>query len=410
MTGHYPWEMKQAVYAGLLRGRSATALAREHGITHHVVTNWGRLAGMNFMLGHHGGTPTVDALRAAPGSRTRTYRRLTLADRSFIQAARTLPVPWSYRKIARELEVAPSTVVREVRHHLVRDGRRGMKYSADAAHFHALTRRPRHRSRKLDHPTLRAEVVAGLNEKHSPQQLAGRLRLAYPGRPEMHVSHETIYQALYVQGKGALRHELSVEQALRSGRTGRKPRSRLPPRSGKPWLDGARLSDRPAEVTDRAVPGHWEGDLVVGPNNSGIVTLVERQTRFVLIGKLPGRRDSQTVIDVLADMIQDLPTQLRKTITWDQGSEMAKHAEFTVDSGCRVFFCDPHSPWQRGQNENTNGLIRDYYPKGTDFNAISGEELTRTQDQLNTRPRATLGFWTPREKLNELLNSVALTT
>ena len=148
----------------------------------------------------------------------------------------------------------------------------------------------------------------------------------------------------------------------------------------------------------------------MGPNNSGIVTLVERQTRFVLLGKLPGSRDSQTVIDVLASMIQELPTQLRKTITWDQGSEMAKHAEFTVDSGCRVFFCDPHSPWQRGQNENTNGLIRDYYPKGTDFNAISNEELTRTQDQLNTRPRQTLGFWTPREKLNELLDSVALTT
>ena len=222
------------------------------------------------------------------------------------------------------------------------------------------------------------------------------------------VSHETIYQALYVQGKGALRQELKVEKALRSGRKGRVPASQLPPRTSRPWLQGARLSDRPAEADDRAVPGHWEGDLVVGPNNSGIVTLVERQTRYVLIGRLPGCRDSATVTDVLAQMIAALPSRLVATITWDQGTEMAAHAAFTVKTGCPVFFCDPHSPWQRGSNENTNGLIRDFYPKGTDFNTLSDAELAETERLLNIRPRATLGFHSPHAKMTELIDGVAL--
>jgi len=251
--------------------------------------------------------------------------------------------------------------------------------------------------------------VERLNLKFSPTQVAADLRRSFPDRKDMQVSHETIYQALYVQGKGALRHELTVVKALRSGRTGRIPQSRLPARSRRPWLDGARLSDRPAEVADRAVPGHWEGDLVVGPGNSGIVTLVERHSRFTLLGRLPAARDSATVIDVLQGMVATLPTELMKTLTWDQGNEMARHADFTIATGCPVFFCDPHSPWQRGTNENTNGLIRDFYPKGTNFNDISDDDLAQTAQLLNIRPRQTLGWATPAETLEPLL-IVALTT
>ena len=232
--------------------------------------------------------------------------------------------------------------------------------------------------------------------------------MQFPDRPELHVSHETIYQALYVQGRGALRHELTVAKALRSGRAGRTPASRLPSRDVRPWLAGARLTDRPAGASDRAVPGHWEGDLVVGPGNSGLVTLVERATRFALIGRLPGTRDSETVIDVLQRQITQLPRWLRQTLTWDQGQEMSRHREFTVATGCPVFFCDPHSPCQRGSNENLNGLIRDYYPKGTNFNTVTDDEIMAISAQLNDRPRKTLGFHTPREKLNELISSVAL--
>lgn len=409
MAGHYPWETRLTIYAGLVRGKSATALEREYGIRKRVVTGWAKLAGMEFVVGRHGGTILVDFDGHVPERDSKPYRRLTLSDRSLIQVSLALAIPLSARKIAQELGVSPSTVSREISENLIRDGRRGMKYSAEVAHFHALVKRPRPRPGKLDGPVLRAEVVTRLNEKHSPQQVAERLLIDFPHRSEMHVSHETIYQALYVQGKGALRHELTVEKATRSGRTSRKPQSKLPPRTSRPWLAGARLSDRPAEVEDRAVPGHWEGDLVVGPQVSGLVTLVERQTRYVLLGKLPGNRESVTVIGALQEMIAGLPEGLRRTITWDQGQEMAGHAKFTVATGCHVFFCDPHSPWQRGQNENTNGLLRDYYPKGTNFNEVGVEELQRVQDQLNDRPRRVLDYRTPREKLNELLTGVALT-
>ncbi|TQM65592.1 integrase-like protein [Klugiella xanthotipulae] len=210
------------------------------------------------------------------------------------------------------------------------------------------------------------------------------------------------------EGRGALRHELTVVKALRTGRNRRTPASRLPSREVRPWLAGARITDRPAAASDRAVPGHWEGDLVVGPGNSGLVTLVERATRFALIGRLPGTRDSKTVIDILQQQITQLPGWLRQTLTWDQGQEMSRHREFTVATGCPVFFCDPHSPWQRGSNENLNGLIRDYYPKGTDFNTISDAEIQAVTVQLNDRPRKTLGFHTPREKLDALIGSVAM--
>ncbi|MFI2105338.1 IS30 family transposase [Isoptericola sp. NPDC019693] len=368
--------------------------------------------------GQHGGAVavgvegTVGAMGAVGEDRDHvsvsgSYRRLTLADRSFIQAALSLPEPMSMRRIAAEIGVAPSTVSREIAsHQVVYWGQ--AKYDAEVAHYRARAARPRRRPGKLADPWLRTQVVERLNAKHSPQQVARRLRLEFPTEPEKHVSHETIYQALYVQGRGALRHELTVTKALRSGRQSRRPQSKLPRRPSRPWLDGARLADRPAEVTDRAVPGHWEGDLVVGPNSSGIVTLVERSTRYALIGRLPGLRDSRTVIEVMQAMIAQLPSELLRTITWDQGTEMASHTAFTIATGCPVYFCDPHSPWQRGSNENLNGLVRDFHPKGTNFNQVTDDEIAEMQRLLNTRPRQTLGFYTPQEKLTELITGVAL--
>ncbi|MGG7466617.1 IS30 family transposase [Plantibacter sp. YIM 135347] len=409
MTRKIAWDVRAAAYRELVRGRSASGVAAMLGVSMTAVKEWAMLAGMELQTAPVGGVRVLPVDVVPVGGPVRSYRRLTLADRAFIQAARAMAVPFGVRRIARELGVAASTVSRELRGHSVTHW--GVReYDAELAQYRALTRRPRKRPGKLSDPVLRAAVVSRLNEKYSPQQVAGELRNDFPDQAEMHVSHETIYQALYVQGKAALRHELTVVKALRSGRSGRVPQSKLPPRSTRPWLDGARLVDRPPEVTDRAVPGHWEGDLVVGPGNSGIVTLVERNTRYALLGRLPGTRDSATVTDVLAGMIEDLPTTLKRTITWDQGTEMATHKTFTVRTGCPVFFCDPHSPWQRGTNENLNGLIRDFYPKGTNFNTITDADLAETQRLLNIRPRHTLGFRKPSVMLNELINSVALTT
>nr|WP_216695469.1 IS30 family transposase [Dietzia psychralcaliphila] len=364
---------------------------------------------MTFEVGRHGGVGvdvgTAGSQRPLKGAAT--YRRLSLFDRVYIQAMWDLPIPAGVRAIARGLGVAASTICRELAAHSFEHWGK-QRYDARLAHQLALDKRTRCRPGKLEATQLRREVIARLNQRFSPQQVAGQLRLMFPDQPELHVSHETIYQALYVQGKGALRQELKVEKALRSGRKGRVPASQLPPRSSRPWLHGARLSDRPAEVDDRAVPGHWEGDLVVGPNNSGLVTLVERHTRYTLIGRLPGCRDSATVTDVLATMIAALPSRLVTTITWDQGTEMAGHAAFTVKTGCPVYFCDPHSPWQRGSNENTNGLIRDFYPKGTDFNTLSEAEIAETERLLNIRPRAIHDFHSPHAKMTELITGVAL--
>lgn len=402
------WDERERVLVALTRGVSALQASQELGVARTTLGRWCKLAGMTFMQGHHGGVSPVDMDRVIDPDPGRAYRRLTLADRSFIQAARSLPTPVSMRQIAAELGVAPSTVSRELRAHQL-SYRKQQKYVAEVAHYRAVQARPRPRPGKLEFAGIRDEVVSRLNLRFSPQQIAGELALMFPDDPEMRVSHETIYQALYVQGRGALRHELTVEKALRSGKTTRTPRSKLPPRSKRPWLEGARLSDRPAEAADRAVPGHWEGDLVVGPENSGMVTLVERRSRYTLLGRLPGTRDSETVTGVLQAMIAGLPDALKQSITWDQGSEMAAHAQFTVTSGCPVFFCDPHSPWQRPSNENTNGLIRDFYPKGTNFNDITDADLAETQRLLNIRPRRVHGYRSPAAIMGGVLNGVALT-
>jgi IS30 family transposase len=271
-------------------------------------------------------------------------------------------------------------------------------------------RRPK-RARLGGGQPLRAVVVELLGKRWSPQQIAARLVHDFPDRPEMRVSHETIYQAIYVQGRGGLRAELARQVALRSGRANRRaqPAAAGAVRSNRPWVNGFHISDRPAEAEDRAVPGHWEGDLLMGKaGRSAIVTLVERTNRFVMLGALPDGRASEAVIEVLSGLIQQLPTQLRRSLTWDQGSEMASHPLFSVITGCPVFFCDPHSPWQRGSNENTNGLLRQYFPKGeTDFRTISQRDLDKVAAELNGRPRQTLAWKTPAEALQQVLVATA---
>lgn len=410
MTVLYDWSVRAAAYRGLLAGRSASTVAAGVGVSRQGVIKWAKLVGMDVLPGRVGGVVVLASASVSVPSGRASYRRLTLADRVFIEQALAGPAGWSQSRIAEHLRVSRSTISRELKRHGVEHGleRRAASkpryYLAELAHHQAMRARHAADPKKLDDPVLRAVVLAGLNNGWSPDSVAGRLRRLFPDRPELHVSHETIYQALYVQGRGALRHELTVEQALRSGRTTRKPQSKLPTRSKRPWLEGARLSDRPAEAEDRAVPGHWEGDLVVGPHNSGIITLVERRSRFVLLGRLPGRRDSDTVLERMQEMVQTLPEAMFDTITWDQGAEMAHHADFTIAEDCALFFCDPHSPWQRGSNENTNGLLRHIYPKGTDFSTVTDAELTATQDMLNARPRKTLQYATPSEKLREEIN------
>jgi IS30 family transposase len=286
-------------------------------------------------------------------------------------------------------------------------------YLAGRAQQRATARARRPKPAKLRAGTpLRAEVLARLGRRHSPRQIAQGLRREHPGEAGWAVSHETIYQAIYVQGRGSLREELADQVALRSGRTHRRAR-RVPGgavRSARAWASPAfHLSARPAEAADRAVPGHWEGDLVIGARGaSAIITLVERATRYVMLGALPDGRASEAVIDVLSALAQRLPEHLVRSLTWDLGPELAGHAHFTVATGCPVFFCDPHAPWQRGSNENTNGLLRQYFPRSTtDFRTWTQQALDDVAAELNGRPRETLGWQTPAEKLNELLVATA---
>ena len=240
--------------------------------------------------------------------------------------------------------------------------------------------------------------------KWSPRQISQTLRTEFPDRPEMHVAHETIYQALYLQARGELRREIAA--ALRTGRTTRKPRRRPDARRPRFTAPMVMIADRPAEIEDRAVPGHWEGDLIIGKDTrSQIATLVERTTRYVMLVHLPHGRTAEHVRDALTETIQTLPAHLAKSLTWDQGAEMAGHAEFTLATDIPVYFCDPHAPWQRGTNENTNGLLRQYFPKGTDLSVHTPEHLAHVAAELNARPRQTLNWHTPAQHLNKLLTT-----
>ncbi|GLI03966.1 IS30 family transposase [Phytohabitans aurantiacus] len=334
----------------------------------------------------------------------------------------------SCAEIARTIGVHRSSVGREVdrnhsHRHGVKNPRRGeaggrgryqVGYRADWAQDKTRPRRRRPKPRKLaTNLPLRAAVVAGLRDRLSPQQIAAQLREQFAGDAGMRVSHETIYQAIYLQARGSLR-EL-VNDALRTGQRARRSQSRaaLAARSairGKPWVtEQVHISARPAEVADRAIPGHWEGDLLIGAyKRSAIITLAERSTRFVMLGALPTDRSSPEVIAVIRTLFGRLPAQLHRSLTWDQGVELAGYAQFGLVEDCQVYFCDPHSPWQRGTNENTNGLLRQYFPKGKfDFTTIDQTGLDAVAAQLNRRPRQTLNWHTPAQKLNQHL--VALT-
>ena len=334
-------------------------------------------------------------------------RYLSLAERVFIADA--LLWSWTIRRIARELDRDPGTVSREVRRNRwTRDDdpdSPGGRYGPYAADRKAARRRRRPKARKLDRdPVLRATVASWLlRRKWSPRQIAHRLRRVFPDQPERHLAHETIYQAIYVQGRGALRRELAA--ALRSGRAHRRPQ-RDPhtrqPRFAEPMV---MISERPAEADDRAVPGHWEGDLILGAGNaSAIATLVERHTRYVRLAALPaGRHDAATVRDALITAMAGLPASLARSLTWDQGAEMARHHEFSLATGIPVYFCEPASPWMRGSNENTNGLLRQYFPKGTNLAAHTQAHLDTVADELNSRPRETLDWDDPAQRLATLL-------
>ena len=325
-----------------------------------------------------------------------TKTRLGLEQREAI--SRGLAAGDDFAVIARRLGRPTSTVSREV-------GRCGGRagYRAADAQRSAGERAARPKQRKLLRcPEIAAVVEAGLGARWSPQQIAAKLRRDHPDEPERRVSHETIYSSLYCQGRGGLRRELIA--ALRTGRARRRPRTRAEQarRGGLPNM--VNISERPVEVADRAVPGHWEGDLIMGAfNRSAIVTLIERQSRYCLLGDLPDGHTAEEVYACLVELIQTLPANLVRSLTWDQGKEMAMHGQFSIDTGVDVYFCDPHSPWQRPTNENMNGLLRQYFPKGTDLNRISRDHLDFVAAQLNGRPRKVLNWDSAAEVYNGLV-------
>ena len=372
------WSERQELWRRWCRGESqseiARALHRGFGCVHRVVAAEGGVA---------------------PRPRGRSQRTLSGQDREEI--SRQLAQGQSLRAIGRRLGRAPSTISREVD----RNGGRGL-YRAAAADRRAwrAAQRPK-RCRLARHRRLRQAVAAKLTRQWSPQQITGWLRRTFPSDPAMHVSHETIYRSLFVQSRGVLKRALLQHlrrpQRRRHARAAStQPRSRI--------LDAVSIRDRPAEVADRAVPGHWEGDLLMGACQSSIVTLVERQSRFVRLIRLPNKA-SATVVAALARGVRRVPHGLMKSLTWDRGTELAAHRAFTVATDVAVYFCDPHSPWQRGSNENTNGLLRQYLPHGTDLATVTQRQLDAIALRLNTRPRLTLGFQTPADKLAQIVAS-----
>ena len=323
----------------------------------------------------------------APRPRTRAVGALRPAEREEI--SRGIASEQSARAIARGLGRAPSTITREITRH---GGRRNYRATQadDAARQRA--RRPK-RCRLAQHARLRQLVAAKLRLRWAPQQIAGWLMMTYPDDPTMHVSHETIYRTLYVQARGALKKELVAY--LRRHRALRRPRAATTKGYGRGQIrDAVSIAERPAGAADRAIPGHWEGDLLAGARNSHIATLVERRSRYVVLVRVRGK-DTASVVGALTRRVKHLPAEVKASLTWDRGTEMAQHKQFTIATDLQVYFCDPQSPWQRGSNENTNGLLRQYFPHGTDLTTFSQARLETVARQLNTRPRQTLGFRTP---------------
>ena len=425
-------------WQAIARGRTSEEAAADAGISIPLGPRWFRSSG---------GMPPTHLAPAAP---LLTERFLTFIEREEI--AILLAKGLGVRAVARNLGRSPSTISREIRRNAAtRSG--SFEYRAAAAQWHAERAAQRPRQGKLaSNPALRKYVEERLSgqianaqgvtfagpdvvwkkrravlRQHrrwstawSPEQIAHRLRIDYPEDPTMRISHDAIYQSLYIQGRGALRRELTA--CLRSGRALRVPRERARGRSKSFVGDAIMISERPAEVQDRAVPGHWEGDLILGLHSSAIGTLVERCSRFTMLLHLPRKEGYQrgegikngpplaghgaeAVRKAIVRSISELPERLRQSLTWDQGAEMAQHARLRVDSGLQIYFCDPQSPWQRGSNENTNGLLRQYFPRGTDLSQHSAGELAAVAHAMNTRPRKTLGWKTPAEMLDQFLAS-----
>ncbi|WP_440575682.1 IS30 family transposase [Streptomyces sp. AC154] len=338
-------------------------------------------------------------LRLLPARPGTCAKRIHIADR--------LREKTSIRTIAAELGRTPSTISREIR----RNGAlwRGTQwtYRPHVAHRRAEQRRPRPKPGKIGrNPELREFIQYHLAIRWSSEQICHVLRRLFPDRPEMHVAHETIYQALYVQGRGELRRELT--KALRTGRARRRPHRQSYKRLPRNISHMVMISDRSAEAADRAVPGRWEGDLIIGKDGkSAIGTLVERTTRYVMLAHLPLDHGAASTRDSLIETVETLPPHLRRSLTWDQGSEMASRKAFTLATNIPVYFCNPASPWQRGSNENTNGLLRQYFPKGTNLAVHTCDHLDAVAAELNSRPRKTLGWETPAERLAKLLASAS---
>lgn len=429
-------EHRQRFWAAIPKGLTSEDAGVAAGVSPAVETRWFR---------ESGGMPTVSQ---APIS----GHYLTFVEREEIALLRASGS--GVRAIARCLHRAPSTISRELRRNAATRGG-NLDYRALTAQWHADRRARRPKVAKLainealrqyvqdrlagsvtkvDGTLLAGPGVGWIGRRYgrrqdrrwaaswSPEQIAHRLQLDFPDDPSMRISHEAIYQALFVQGRGALRRELTA--CLRTGRALRVPRARTRAR-GKGFIsDEVLIRERPAEADDRAVPGHWEGDLIPGLDSSAIGTLVERTTRFTMLLHLPRMPEhggvrikngpalaghgAEAVRDAIAATITTLPEQLRRSLTWDQGAELAQHAQLRIDTGLQVFFGDPHSPWQRGTNENTNGLLRQYFPKGTDLSRYSADELAAVAATLNSRPRKTLGWRTPAEMLDDFLHSAQL--
>lgn len=373
---------QDAIWRVRAEGLSAAALGRRLSLTSWQVNDY---------LNACGGI-------APRRPRKRAGRCLALAEREEI--SRGIARRDSDRKIGRRLGRAHTTVAREI----ARCGGR-QRYRAHFADEEGWLRARRPKQEKLERcGELRRVVIKRLEADHSPEQIAGWLKREYPDNEDMQISHETLYRSLYLQSRGALRRELT--RHLRTRRRKRQPRSQSRHGQGRGVIrDMVTISERPPEVADRAVPGHWEGDLLLGDRSSAIATLVERQTRYCQLVALPDGSKAESVREALAASITTLPAQFWRSLTWDQGKEMAEHRRFTVDSAVDVYFCDPHSPWQRGSNENTNGLLRQYFPKGQSLKGVSQEELDEVARKLNDRPRQTLGFMTPAEKLAELIDA-----
>ena len=372
------WKLSSAQHADMWNrwksGQSLNAIGRALGKEHHVI---------HFLLARHGGI--------APPVRRRSPRALTLAEREDI--SRGIASGSSLRVVAERLHRAPSTISREVARH---GGR--AQYRASEADQQAWESALRPKPCLLaTHSALREIVARKLIEDWSPEQISGSLKMEYPEDESLRVSHETIYRTLFIQARGALKQELV--RHLRSKRRIRRSRhASVHGHAQGKIVDAISIRERPAEVEDRAVPGHWEGDLLRGTRNSHVATLVERHSRFCMLVKVPGK-DTATVVAALSQHVRQLPASLRRSLTWDRGLEMAQHKSFTMATDVQVYFCDPQSPWQRGSNENTNGLLRQYQPKTADLSSFSQSELDEIALRLNTRPRQTLGFRTPADKL-----------